>query len=159
MKKLLVLAALSAMVMGAKAEYTTWTITDSGLSAVYGLSDLSVSDMEGKNPQEWAGLVWSRPFSADDESFSDDKYFLNAEIATLVTGKETWAERYAVLEQVLSGGKFAEKGGTFSYSRSQGGSAYWTLFALNLKTAVEFPSGTTKNAKIRRDEGNGEIDC
>ena len=29
--------------------------------------------------------------------------------------------------------------------------------ALNLKT-VEFPSGTTKNAKIRRDEGNGEID-
>ena len=30
---------------------------------------------------------------------------------------------------------------------------------LTLKTAVEFPSGTTKNAKIRRDEGNGEIDC
>ena len=25
-----------------------------------------------------------------------------------------------------------------------------------LKTAVEFPSGTTKNAKIRRDEGNAE---
>ena len=31
--------------------------------------------------------------------------------------------------------------------------------SLILKTAVEFPSGTTKNAKIRRDEGNGEMDC
>ena len=28
---------------------------------------------------------------------------------------------------------------------------------LNLKTAVEFPSETTKIAKMRRDEENGEI--
>ena len=105
MKKLLVLAALSAMVMGAKAEYYTYTLDLPDAQAVY-----------------WfAGIAGSLDKDIIAANWQDDMkplFFNEAYAKELLKGKD-WTENYAKADAMLSsqGLKFSESEGSFTFSQ------------------------------------------
>ena len=92
MKKLLVLAALSAMAMGAQAEYA-WTFEISGAQAVYSFG--ASSDVDGYETAQEDWKEYMKPMFFDpavyEEVFED--------------GKTTWAGRYETIAGDFSSNK------------------------------------------------------
>ena len=112
MKKLLVLAAVAAMAMSAKAEYT-WTVEIPNAQSVY---MIACGFDESMLKAAWSQQM--KPMLLDDN--------------TILEGN-TWAERYAyfsaMLEQQSDQRKFSGTDGSFSISNEQR-IPTWGLLAL-----------------------------
>ena len=126
MKKLLVLAAVAAMAMGAKAEYYTVEIPDENAKAVYFLSG-STKELPSGWGSSWEGMF--KPVLLDETT------------ARRMFGGESWTETYANFELGSAEMKFApSEGGTFNLDTGDQPTGYvdWMLIALD---ATEFSPG------------------
>ena len=127
MKKLLVLAALSAMAFGAKAEYT-YTLNLSGAQAVYTALACQSPDSKTTVAGYW-----------NDEI---QPAFFDKEVANTMFGGETWADNYTAAETLFGntlGQKFSGNGGSFSFEDKgwqTGGSQAWALLVLTDATVL-----------------------
>ncbi len=122
MKKLLVLAAVSAMAMGAKADYT-YTLDLPGAGAAYALQFAPWEDAETEFSEAW------------ENSFSP--YLHNAGYKTQLHC-ETWAQYYGIIEPLMfAEAKFDKNGESFSIVNPEGeyGRA-WLVMALTDATEL-----------------------
>ena len=130
MKKLLVLAALSAMAFGAQAEYLNFTLDLSGAKAVYAAIPCYLEHTKEDVAGYWAEI---RP-GFFDEGVRDAEF-----------GVETWTEAYAMVEGMYADAemKFSDKGGgNFALEIDEngwGGIQNWGILALT--DATEFSPG------------------
>ena len=153
MKKLLVLAALSAMAFGAQAEFT---VNIPGAKAVYAMDHygpkriVEESIDRGTVEGGWENL-YAGVFSPQDLSEA-------AQWAAALELPEpaNWDEYYASLSEALSSEKFSGSEGSFSSDMLVGAYGIWGILALEDESLTRggkftFYYGTT-------DSGSGAID-
>ena len=133
MKKLLILAAVAAMVMGAKADYT-FTLNLPGAKAVYKVYAASSE----KSKEEIAGQ-WER-----SKAMLFNEAFLQ--------GKD-WADYYAALEENMSSHSAKFSGSEGSFSLSDASIDSWGLLVLT--DATELSPGAAYAVYYGTDSGEG----
>ena len=118
MKKLLVLAAVSAMAMGAQAEYT---VTIPGATAVYYIDATSGNDLtKDVAIERWNSII--KPFLTDAETFDS---MMEQEFSS-------WDKRYAFYGSGLEaqGSKFSKSDDAGKFVLDDGGIKSFLLLAL-----------------------------